>query len=528
MKEKLLVFLLFLFITSCVSVKKYNNQIKELHTVLELRQDIDFAYSRLTRLHPRLYQFITKEKLDHKFDSLKLAIKNPMSSTDFYRMLAPVVSEIRQGHITISPPFSRFKKKEWKLRRKNKFEFYDLAFEQVNDAFLIQDNYGLDSTIVGSEVLEVNGEPIKQLVANYQKVFSSDGYNTTFKDRFVALRFSNFYLRDKGRLDSLEVKLRHKDSIFTKMLRTIPKDSSSVKKIAKDSTSEMNEVRLTRLEKKNKKNLEKIKRKNNYKYGYQESKKQFTRNFSFLKQDSTIAYMKIRGFSNGKYSDFYKESFEKLDSAKAKTLVLDLRDNTGGRLDEIALLYSYLTDKEYQFIKKGESMTRIPFHKAILSGKNPFMLNVLGVLVAPITIPLEYSRTKRKEGILYYKFRSSKENRKPKDLNFKGAIYVLINGNSFSASSILSTALKGSKRATFVGEETGGHFNGTVAGMSKSIQLPNSKVTLSFGLLHIQSPYENLEKGYGVKPDVVIIPNKENRLHHEDPELEWIIEKVKQ
>ncbi|WP_158975597.1 S41 family peptidase [Cellulophaga sp. L1A9] len=526
MKERFLIFLLFLFLTSCVSVKNYNNQIAELHSVEELHQDVDFAYYKLIKLHPRLYQFITKEQLDDKFDSLKIAINTPMSSTDFYRMLAPVVSEVRQGHISISPPFSKFTRKERKSRRKNKFEFYDLAFEQVNDAFLIHDNYGLDSTIVGSEVLEVNGEPIEQLLANYEHVFSSDGYNTTFKDRFVALRFSTFYLRDKGRLDSLELKLKHKDSIFTKMLRTIPKDSSNVKKMPKDST--VKEPVLTKLEKKDKKRLDRIKRKNNKKYGYQNTKKQFTRNFRFLKQDQDIAYMKIRGFSNGKYSDFYKESFQKIDSANAKTLVLDLRDNTGGRLDEIALLYSYLTDEKYQFIKKGESMTRFPFHKALLSRRNPFALNALGVLVAPITIPLEYSRTHRKDGVLYYKFRTSKQNRKPKELNFKGPIYVLINGNSFSASSILSTALKGSKRATFVGEETGGHYNGTVAGISKFIQLPNSKVTISFGLLHIQSPYENSEKGYGIKPEVVIVPTEENRLNNEDPELEWIIEKVKQ
>jgi C-terminal processing protease CtpA/Prc len=44
---------------------------------------------------------------------------------------------------------------------------------------------------------------------------------------------------------------------------------------------------------------------------------------------------------------------------------------------------------------------------------------------------------------------------------FKGKIYVMINGGSFSASSLISSNLK-LKRVTFVGEETGGAFNGTV------------------------------------------------------------------
>ncbi|MBA6313318.1 S41 family peptidase [Cellulophaga baltica] len=526
MRYKCLIFLLFLVIASCVSIKSYNRQITKLHTVEELHQDVDHVYAKLKKLHPRLYQFITEEDLDRKFDSLKGTIDAPMASTDFYKKLAPVVSEVRQGHISISPPFPRFTKKERKLRRKDKFEFYDVAFEKVDDAFLIRDNYGLDSTLVGAEVLAVNKEPIDDLVSNYQHVFSSDGYNTTFKDRFVALRFSGFYLRDKGRLDSLELKLRHKDSIFTKMLRTIPKDSSNVKKMPKDST--VKELVLTKQEKKDEKRLDKIRRKDNSKYGFDKSKNQCTRNFRFLEQDSTIAYMKIRGFSNGPYSNFYEESFQKIASAKANTLVLDLRDNTGGRLDEIALLYAYLTDKEHQFIRKGESKTRIPFHKGLISRRSPFLLNVLGVIVAPVTIPLEYTRTRKKNGVLYYKFKTSKENKKPKELHFDGALYVLINGNSFSASSILSTALKGSGRATFVGEETGGHYNGTVAGISKFIQLPNSKVTVSFGMLHIQSPFENQEIGYGIKPDVRIVPNKENRAENEDPELEWVLKNLKQ
>jgi hypothetical protein len=43
---------------------------------------------------------------------------------------------------------------------------------------------------------------------------------------------------------------------------------------------------------------------------------------------------------------------------------------------------------------------------------------------------------------------------------FKGKIYVMING-SFSASSLISSNLK-TPKVTFVGEETGGAFNGTM------------------------------------------------------------------
>ena len=60
---------------------------------------------------------------------------------------------------------------------------------------------------------------------------------------------------------------------------------------------------------------------------------------------------------------------------------------------------------------------------------------------------------------------------------FQGKVYVLINGGSFSASCILSSNLQGSKRAVFVGEETGGTYNGTVAGRMPLLELPNSKLS---------------------------------------------------
>jgi C-terminal processing protease CtpA/Prc len=53
----------------------------------------------------------------------------------------------------------------------------------------------------------------------------------------------------------------------------------------------------------------------------------------------------------------------------------------------------------------------------------------------------------------------------------------LINGASFSASSIISAKLKYEKRAVIVGEETGGANDGTVAGVNNTVTLPHSKLS---------------------------------------------------
>lgn len=65
---------------------------------------------------------------------------------------------------------------------------------------------------------------------------------------------------------------------------------------------------------------------------------------------------------------------------------------------------------------------------------------------------------------------------KPNKSAFHGKVFVLINGGSFSASSIITAKLKNDKRATLVGEETGGANDGTVAGFYSYQKLPNSEI----------------------------------------------------
>ncbi len=512
--------------TSCVSTKRFNTQIAKEHNLIELHKDIDKAYHELKKLHPKLYQYISKKDLDYKFDSLKQHINQPLKSHEFYKKLAPVIASIKQGHISVSPPFKKRTTKEKKHRKKTSFDFNKLDFEYVNSAFLISANYNkTDKEIVGSEVISVNNEPIQQIIQQSKKRFASDGYNTTFHNRIIAHHFSGMYLKYKGVvMDSICLQLKNKDSIYYKTFTRILKE----KYRKKDSTiTPIKKVKLTpeqRLAHRKKKRFQK---KYNKQHGFIKSKKLYQRNFNFIGKDSSIAYLKIRGFHNGNYKKFYENSFKKIEAAKTNTLIIDLRNNTGGRLNEIYKLYSYLTDQEFQFVNKAESRTRIPVFKAAATGNIPLSVKFFSYLFSPILITHDLLKTSKKGNNIYYKLSSSKSNSKPNPLNFKGKIYVLINGNSFSASSILATNLHATNRATFVGEETGGGYNGTVAGIYKSVLLPNSKIKFNFGLMQIESPYKSQQIGRGIIPDIKITPTKNDRLQKIDPELEWILTKEK-
>lgn len=525
MKKFLLLFVLFVFLISCKSVEKHNLLITKLHPVEDLHEDIDKLYKQLNDNHPKLYQYISKVDLDFKFDSLKKTINNPITSRQLYKKLAPVVANIKQGHVAVGSVNKWFTKKERKDLKKKKLGFYDLDFEYLENILFVKRTFGKDTLLVGAEVVTINGEEASDLIETYKTRFASDGYNTTLYNRYVGKSFSRFYYKDKGFLDSLQVTFKNKDSVFIKQFKRVNEEEKPKNDSVKSKKIER--IKLTKLEKKESKLVKKQKRKDHKRYGFISKSKEYTRNLNFIGSDSTVAYMKIRGFSNGNYKKFYKESFNQFASLKTENLILDLRDNGGGRISEINYLYSFLTDENYVFIAPIEVNTRLPLSKSLASSGNSAFIKVLGVLtyIDPFSLGYQYLSTKKVDGKLYYKM-SYNKSKKPKKANYKGKIYVLINGNSFSASSLISTHLKANKRATFVGEETGGAYNGCVAGLYRIYKLPNTELNIRMGLMQIEAPQKQTPDGYGIKPDVVISPNLADRKLDIDTELEWILEDI--
>ena len=315
MKKHALIICFLITVTSCVSVKTYNAKIHSKHSIEDLQKDVDKAYYQLKRHHPRLYQYTSKSVLDFKIDSLKQSINTALTSREFYKKLAPVIANVRQGHVSVSSANRRFTKKESKQLKKRKFEFYNIDFEYLNDKLFVTNTRGKDSTIIGCEVVRINNELATDLVKTYKTRFSSDGYNNTLHNKAVGRYFSSFYYKDKGFVDSLEITFKKNDSLFLKTLRRHlkkekPVDNDSLK-IKKTKKSNKEKTRLAKLKSKQKKREDK-------KRGYNSERKTYNRNFSFIGKDSSVAYMKILSFTKKNYRRFYKESFKKIDSAKTK------------------------------------------------------------------------------------------------------------------------------------------------------------------------------------------------------------------
>lgn len=517
--KKIILLVIVTFFVSCSSIKNHNAHLNDLISITDSKADIDLAYSKIKKLHPNLYYYISKKDLDNKFDSIKKTIIKPITSFELYTKLSPVVAEVRQGHMFTYPAVKQFTKKENKLlKARGTGPFSQFEFEFFGDKMYVVKNKSYNKKIAtGTEVVTINGKKPIEYYNEFKNRFSSDGFNTTFKKNIFGRRFGTYFAYTNGVKDSIVFEFKKNDTLKTILIKRGITDSTAIKrKLAKQPLTEIEKAKIVADQKifKARKSI----------FGYDEASKVYNRDLSFLEKDSSIAVIKIKSFSKGKFKPFYKQSFEKIAKTKSKTLIIDLRNNTGGRLAEIENLYAYLADSTFIFGEDAEMTSRFSvinnyFKGGGLSGKT------LKFATAPIVVPILYLMTTKKEDGKIYMVASDEQ--KIKQPNFRGKIYLIINGASFSASSIISSNLKGSKRAYFVGEETGGDYNGTVAGQMPIVELPKSKIRIKMGILNCVPYYKTDILGHGIYPDKEILPTIQNRIDGFDPEMDWIMEDIK-
>lgn len=522
MKKVLSLVLTTILFIQCSSVKKENAQLDTLISVEKMKQDVDYTYQKLQQLHPNLYGYIDKAALDYKFDSVKKTITSPLKPLDFYKKLSPLVAAVRQGHSLVYTPTKQFTKKEAKILEKKgtgPISQFDLDFID-NKLYVIKNKSYNKSILAGSEIISMNGINPVDLIAEYDTYFSSDGFNTTYKDAVVSRKIASYFTFEQGIKDSIAYQFRFKDTVSDIIISR--KASQKPKKDTLKLTTSKVKAIVTQVQKDALKALRRKKRIN----GYNKDAQNFTRNFNFIAKDSSVALMKIRGFKNKSYETFYKESFQQIHDSKIKTLIVDLRANGGGRLAEIAHLYSYLADSSFVFLDKSEVVSRASLLRGGYFESNSLAEKMIKIVFAPIAYTYALFAVHKDRNGKYYN-QSFTKSQKIKATAFRGKLYVLINGGSFSASSIISSNLKGSGRATFVGQETGGGYNGTVAGFMPEIKLPNSQLKVRIGVMNVVPHYKTPIIGHGIYPDYEITPTLQDKINGKDPELEWILNDIK-
>ncbi len=214
-----------------------------------------------------------------------------------------------------------------------------------------------------------------------------------------------------------------------------------------------------------------------------------------LKKDSNYAYMKIKTFDKDQlkeekanYEKFLQNSFTALQKNNIENLVLDLRGNGGGTDEYGKILFSYFTEKPFEYYS-SITMNKESFDFFKFTS-NPNIKAPNGML-KPNT-----------QGTFDNVKHPNIGRQKPGAPIFKGKIYVLIDGGCFSTTSEFLSVLHYNTQAIFVGEESGGGYYGNCSGPTPEFVLPNTKVSVAIPLMRY-----NMAVGGYLPHDRGIIPN---------------------
>ena len=113
----------------------------------------------------------------------------------------------------------------------------------------------------------------------------------------------------------------------------------------------------------------------------------------------------------------------------------------------------------------------------------------------------------------------------PSEPTFAGKVLILINGGSFSTTSEFLSQAHFHKRATFIGEESGGGYYGNSSGAVPEVTLPETKLIVRVPLVTYYMAVSGYKAtAHGVVPDHLVRYTIEELLAETDKELALALE----
>jgi len=185
--------------------------------------------------------------------------------------------------------------------------------------------------------------------------------------------------------------------------------------------------------------------------------------------EENIGYIELATFDEG-CAEQFKTAYEELKNKNVKSLIIDLRNNGGGIVDEALQITDYILDKDSTMLITADKDKT----EEIETSKNDPIIDI--------------------------------------------PIIILVNDETASASEILAGAIQDYKKATIVGEKTFGK------GVIQELYTLNDGSGLKITIKEYFTPNRNKINKVGITPDYEIVEEKETE---EDEQIRKAIELLK-
>ncbi len=478
------------------------NAQEQFFTKRQIQADISYLKSELEKTHPALYKYTTKERFDFVCDSLIKSAPEKADLRQVFIHLLKIIKTIKCGHTYLEPM-----NKGLIPKAENKFlalpftpQFFPFEIYIKDERIFISRSYVKKGSVFerGDEILSINNTPANEVLKIIQAYSFQhpDGDNLYGDKYFLTSNFKFLIYLWLGRQEKYSLKIRS-------VSKEIP-ESFEVSPISIEDFLLIDKNR----------NIENIYDKNNI-------------SFSVVDSLKSTAYLRVKAFQDVGYTfDFLlgtvpvpdfenklKSIFKDLKKDNVQNLIVDFRGNLGGNISLANSILSYLIPNQFISAKlsiREAGLNKLPSSHDLLS---PDLTKRFKNKIDGDFIEYDYSnfRVAPKEGLV-----------------FKGNIYVLINGGTFSAASYFASKLYDSGIGTFVGVPTGGAYLGTSGGFFSKVKLPNTNLTINLPLLRVLFNVDAQKyKESHLKPDFEVPLSFDDFLKKQDTAMKFTTELIK-
>jgi hypothetical protein len=482
---------LIVVLSSCsVSSKNYNPAKKYPKQVLQ--KDYTLLQNILEKKHPSLYWYTSKDSMDFYFAQYFNAIEDSMTEQQFgWKIIAPLTDKIHCGHTSFS-----MSKGYNKWVNGKRIPSFPLFMKVWNDTMAVTGNLNRKDSVLkrGTLITGINGINNTALIQKLFGYMTEDGNANNVNYLRLSNNFPYYHRNILGISREYQINyidITGKEQIIKIPVFDPPKDTS------KRPAREKPEIKPTK----------------------RERKKQQLLNIRSLAVDtaSNTAVITLNTFSTGKLRKFFRQTFRYIKRTEIKNVVLDIRSNGGGKINLSNLLTKYVTRVPFKVADSSYAVAKYlsPYSKYI---KGKFFNN----------IGLFFLTKKRKDGLYHFGMWERKTYHAKRKNHFDGGLYVLINGQTFSASTLFCNAVKGQPGITLVGEEAGGGWHGNNGILIPDITLPNTHLRVRLPLFRLVQ-YKHVPKnGLGVMPDIYIGTSYEALIKSYDKKMQVVLDMIKE
>ena len=486
---------------SCAGGKSSFNPDKK-YSLPEIQKDYSVFQNSLEEFHPGLYWYSSKDSMDYFFRQGKAQLKDSMAEPEFRKILTFIAAKIDCGHTSVRPSkkYSRYLD-----------NFHGKIFPLSMKSWPAENSFNPDTMAVvvnlihqdsilkrGTVIKRINGLSSDCIIDSLFNYISADGHNRTAKFQSLSNRgsFGSLYTLVFGMSD--KYKVDYIDSVGQVRSDIVPVYNPTT-----DSGFRFLLKPVARLPRHNQK----------------ERKKEQLPFVRSLKIDSTnqAAFMDVNSFGRGyRLKKFFRRSFHSIKKTNVKYLVIDVRGNGGGSVTNSTFISRYIADRRFKVADSLYAITRKNNYGRYI--ENNFWNHLF----------LLFFTRKKTDGHYHFSYYERHWFIPKKNNHFTGKTFVLMGGNSFSATTLFIDAINKQKNVITVGEETGGGAYGNTAWLIPDVTLPNTKIRFRLPLFRLVIDKNIPKNGLGVQPKIFALPTTAAIRRNEDYKLNRVMELIRE